>query len=533
MGLVARFTRDEASKYVWALLTMAAIGGLVFAIVHGGDVLAQERAAAQSRAVGFVDEVLATRIDGSDPATPILGQQAASLETALEGSILADERVSRVRLWSTDGTLLFSTDRSDDPGSNAGLNDEVLRQVSRAGVLTLSDLSDTGGADDPERSLLRTYAPLGDEVVAEIDQTDAGTLAVTRTTWRWYQFLAGALILVFLLITGLSLRDPIDRINVGVPFAVSSVPAGYSLIDDDRLDAVHEVYRLASERVAKLQRKLEASEEARRRLEGDIQRSLSKAATTPTGIDPPSVAPIPAEMVPEPAVVQVPESEVVQAGESDARAATRAGPLARASRDQKPLPTTSRKEKPATEKPKRVPKRLKPKPQKGSVATQEVAVPAPVPAPERRVGTASPTPSPSPAAVRPAASAAPAPAPAPAATPAPAPAPVARPPAPEEVFAAAPAPRRAAAASAPQPAAAPVASEQAMDDAAAHAAALETFIRLTESDRQHHDLTAIDQGAVRAALVRTAARKKPGGDRLQAHGGPPEESPGGPPPDRQ
>lgn len=66
------------------------------------------------------------------------------------------------------------------------------------------------------------------------------------------------------------------------------------------------------------------------------------------------------------------------------------------------------------------------------------------------------------------------------------------------------------------------------DEATAHAAALETFIRLTESDRQPHDTTTVDQGAVRAALARTAARKKPGGDRLQlpeAH----EESLGGPP----
>jgi hypothetical protein len=66
-------------------------------------------------------------------------------------------------------------------------------------------------------------------------------------------------------------------------------------------------------------------------------------------------------------------------------------------------------------------------------------------------------------------------------------------------------------------------------DAKAHEAALETFIRLTESDRQPHETGSVDQGAVRAALARTAARKKPGGERLQPHDGPPEESPGGPP----
>lgn len=522
MGLIARFTRDEASKYVWAVMTMAAIGGLAFAIVHSGDVLAEERAAAQTRAVGFVDEVLDRRLEGHNLTAPLTRQQASSLETALEGSILADGRVSRVRLWSTDGTLLFSTDRSDDPGSNAGLNDGVLRQATRDGVLTLSDVSDTGGATDPERSLLRTYAPLGERVVAEIDQTDAGTVAVARTAWRGYQLLAGVLILVFLLMTVLSLRDPIDSINVGVPFAVSSVPAGYSLIDDDRLDAVHEVYRLASERVAKLQRKLEESEEARRRLEGDIQRSLSKAATTPTQTDPPVTAPPPPSrvVVPEPAVVQVPESEVVEA--SDARVPTLAGPLGRASRDRKPPPATSRKEKPPAEKPKRVPKRLRAKPAKASAAPREVAAPVPTSEPAPRVAAAaSSTPTEAPTAVRPAASA---------------PAPVARPAAPKKAFTPAPVPNGAAAAAAapaPQPAAAPAPPEQTMDDAKAHAAALETFIRLTESDRQHHDTTSVDQGAVRAALARTAARKKPGGDRLQPHDGPPEGSPGRPPAGRK
>ena len=71
-----------------------------------------------------------------------------------------------------------------------------------------------------------------------------------------------------------------------------------------------------------------------------------------------------------------------------------------------------------------------------------------------------------------------------------------------------------------------------VDEAKAHEDALEMFIRLTESDRQPHDTSSVDQGAVRAALARTAARKKPGGERLQPHDEPSRESPGGPPPSR-
>ena len=36
MGLIDRFTRDTASKYVWAVLALVAAGGLAFAITNGG-----------------------------------------------------------------------------------------------------------------------------------------------------------------------------------------------------------------------------------------------------------------------------------------------------------------------------------------------------------------------------------------------------------------------------------------------------------------------------------------------------------------
>ena len=410
-----------------------------------------------------------------------------SLEAAVERTILADERLTRVRVWSADGPLLFSTDQADTPGSNAGLNDQLLRRVAREGVLTRSGISDTGGEDDPERSLVRTYVPLEAGAIAEIDQTDEGTLAAVRTEWMSYQILAGAMLLLFLVLTGLSLRDPIEPINTGVPFASSSVPAGYSLIDNDRLHAVQEVYRLASERVGRLQQKLEESEEARRRLEARIQQGLSKATGSASVVSSP--APV-AEAPPKPAVVHVPESDVVKTRSDDAWTAAPAGPLARASQDQKPPPATSSAPRPPADKRKRV---RKPKPERArqekparqeppkrgpaktepTAASDPIVVSEPTPVPKRRVAAMAATPT--------------------------------------------------------SPPTTPTAADPEYADAEAHEAALEMFIRLTESDRQPHDSTEVDQGAVRAALARTAARKKPGGERLQPHEGPPGESPGGPP----
>jgi hypothetical protein len=485
MSPVERFTRDEASKYVWAGVALVALLGLVYAITTSDRAMGDERAVSQARAVRYVEQVIDPPLESRGLVEPILGPSA--LEGSVRRSILSDPRVSRVRIWSGEGVLLFSTDQSDRPGSDAGLLDPLLGEAVREGPITRSDLSDSGGSDDPERSLLRTYVPVGPTGVAEIDQTDAGTVGPVRTAWFRYQVLAAGVLLLLLVMIGLSLREPIEPINAGVPFADTSIPAGFSLIDDDRLHAVHEVYRLASERVARLQEKLREAEEARRGLEGYIQQVLSKAegsaprppATVPAA--PAAAEPAPA---PEPAIVQVPDSEVVVTSpQGGARAAAPAGPLARAARDQKTVPETSRKKKPAAVKPKRAPKKLDetPEPEKSVAPPPPAAKPHLAPEPERKEAAAVITPV-----------AKPAPAPKPAAS-APAPAPVA-----------AREPRPAPRSPAPQ-----------VDDAKAHAAALETFIRLTESNRQPHDATPVDQGAVRAALARTAARKKPGGERLQ------------------
>ena len=558
--MIERFTRDQASKFVWAATALAAALGLAYAIVGGGRAVEVERASSHARAVRYAQEVLDPRLDTRDLASPLTGTSSESLGSVVRRSILADERVSRVRIWSTDGTLLFSTDPSDHRGSDEGLNDRVLLDASREGALTRTDLSDGGGADDPERTLLRTYVPLGTASVAEIDQTDAGTVGPPRTAWFYYQLLAGGVLLSLLVMTAISLRDPIEPINTGVPFAASSVPRGFSLIDDDRLAAVQEVYRLASERVARLEEKLAESEEARRRLESYIQQGLSKigpSAPSPA-VPAADASPPQAPPAPEPTFVQVPESDVLPtAAFDDALASAPAGPLARASRAQKPPPTASLQQKPVAEKPKRVPKRPKAKPEQQTSAPTEVSKTRPEPEAEAPRGVASlfggrvateksehsgthewqpvcdvlgcehaegPEVGAEVATSR-------------AgfkrrrrqAETAPAKAPAAAPPVPAKRR-----PRSKAPASAPKGGAAPAPQSAAPsrseidDDAKAHAAALETFIRLTESDRQHHDAEPADQGEMRAALARTAARKKPGGDRLQPHDVP-EESLGGPP----
>jgi hypothetical protein len=517
MSLVQRFTRDSASKYVWGALLLVGILGVVFAFTAGSDAVRDERLRAERRAVAAADEVLGPSLEGVDLATPVDGRDLTALRGAIADSIGTDARVARVAVWSAGGELLFSTDRTDNIGSNEALNDELLQRAATGDTLTRWNVSDVGGTDEVGRSLLRTYTPLRSGVVAEIDHAEDGTVGPVAAAWWRYRIVAAAAAAFFLLMTILALRDPLARINTGVRFSTAAIPDGYELIDEERLHAVEEVYRLAHDRVAKLEARLSESEQDRRRLEGVLQRALTSASTgAPTPAPPePLERPIaPAEpTAPSPAVATATPSHLIQR------------------------------------------------------ASQPVAVPSEVPdaEPKRR---RSRKPAPAPAEERPAASVdVPPPVPAPAEMP-PAPAPVIVPEIAEveeieeveevadvaDVPEVAPVaevaeiaevvtvpdsdivrpekPRRQRLRRRTEPVAA-IATDPDVDtdaaDAAAHEAALETFIRLTERDRQPHEAAEVDQGAVRAALARTAARKKPGSAKLQPHEVPAGEVEGGGP----
>jgi hypothetical protein len=525
MGLLERFTRDGVSKYVWGSMLLASILALVVAFSWGGDAVRDARLEAQQRAVTAVQDVLEPKLDGTDLGSPITGQTASSMHAAASRSILDDPRITRVRIWSDDGRLLFTTDPREDPGSSAALNDELLGEVAAGRTITRWNLSDTGGIDEAGRSLVRTYTPIR-SAVAEVDHTEAGTVGPVRTTWLGYQIAAAIAAAIFLGFTILALRDPIDRINTGVPFAPSSVPAGYSLVDDERLHAVEEVYRLAHERVEKLEARLAESEGIRRRLEGDLQRTLTTAATgavtqpitavapsSPAAVmrssQPPSGVADRAAAAPpsDPAPVRIPEAvepvtpsiEPVSAPAGSAASATAApteerpaGSEGRRRGAKRPslrrrgVEGTAAQPAASTSDPQTV----------VSVPDSEVLDDAWAAAPAgallaRAAGDARPKPRRS---------------------------------SPD------PTPRTPRRGRKPESSAAPPgAGGSEVDEAAAHAAALETFIRLTESDRQHQEVAEVDQGAVRAALARTAAKKKPGGARLQAHDERADEIPGGGP----
>jgi hypothetical protein len=525
MGLIDRFTRDAVSKYVWGGLLALALLALALTIWAGGGAVREAARAAERRGVAIADRV--ERELTGEPVAPV-----ADVE-GLTDAVLRHPAVSRVRVWEPDSAKLrFTTDareRRRDLNSGFSLNDEFLAAATGE-VITITDFSDTFGdpADDPAHTLLRTYVPVegpAGRFVVEVDHLDELTTGPVRSEWFRYRLLAAAAFLAMLVMTGLSLREPVDEINAGVVVvpasASASAPAGRSLVEAERLAEAEKVYRLANDRIERLKRELQRSEEVGRRLEGELQRRSAKAGVAPTApaLDRPRArrrkerAPAPPERV-----VEVPESGAA------APAAPALPPSGEPGRKPKPRRAPPRRnavglegtESTPTEAPSagrptggRTPRRAAAAERTAVSGTRggipgrwrpptggasEGAAPTAPPSGGRRAVGSRPAPTPSSA-------------------PAPAPAPTT-----------APAPESGQATSSAEPTRSPRPERPERPEREPREAAGDPVIRLPETDAVPEDAVQEDedQAAVRAALARTAARKKLQSARLHRDDGPDE-----------
>ena len=169
MGKPRRPGRGPAGRVLAGLLVVlgiAAAGGS--RLLHSSDVEAA-RAAAEDRAVEYADAVIAPLLSPSLVAKPILGADQVDLLAAIGRSIRSDG-VARVRLWSSSGQLLFSSDKLDTIGSKSG--PEVRAASKGSGTIASGEeLDDVGKSGEP---LYRTLVPmrLGSDPSAAITQVD-------------------------------------------------------------------------------------------------------------------------------------------------------------------------------------------------------------------------------------------------------------------------------------------------------------------------------------------------------------------------
>ncbi|MGZ8594918.1 MAG: hypothetical protein ACXWYJ_04565 [Actinomycetota bacterium] len=199
----------------------------------------QERAAltervdaAERRALLYGDTVLHHALDARDVSTPLAGTAYRNLQAVVQDRVFDDPLVARVRLWSPDGTLLFSTAVSErgkigrlrvneDPAITAAAGGAV---TSRLATVPFA----TSGGDAASTDLFETFVPLRvtdrtDVLGAvQIDQYFDAVRSAAAGPWRAVQWTCAGLAVLF---GALSLRSFRRRSAEPVVTAPSSRPA--------------------------------------------------------------------------------------------------------------------------------------------------------------------------------------------------------------------------------------------------------------------------------------------------------------------
>jgi hypothetical protein len=109
-------TGPPSARRALILLVVLAGALLAMAIVQRDRALRQVYEDAQDRAELYAGTVLRSSLTAGDVLRPLAGDRDAALSAELQAFVLTDPTVARVRLWGSDGTLLFSTERADRTG---------------------------------------------------------------------------------------------------------------------------------------------------------------------------------------------------------------------------------------------------------------------------------------------------------------------------------------------------------------------------------------------------------------------------------
>lgn len=203
MGTEHRTSRRTMARLAWGGLAVVLAGALVATLSLSGKAVDGAEIDAEARAVDWASTVLSAETEPAQLGAPILGPEFGDLLLAVQSGILADERAVRVRLWSSEGVLVFSSDQRDRVGDARVTDSPEIETALHGETISLptqplaAPRSGLAGADE---ELFRTFVPLpvGSQVaagVAEIDQRYGMIETERQGPWRVAQVGLGVLVL--------------------------------------------------------------------------------------------------------------------------------------------------------------------------------------------------------------------------------------------------------------------------------------------------------------------------------------------------
>jgi hypothetical protein len=279
MKILDRFTRDRQSRFIWGGATAGFVVLGLLAVVGGRTALATQERNAEELAVGYTDTVLFEALDADLLGDEIRGRNYRDLIIQVQGGIMTDEGVARVRIWALDGTLLFSTESLEQIGVAKAVNSEPIEAAAQGEVTSVvsdATVAAKSGLSGTTQRLFQTYAPIRVRErtailgVAEIDRTYASMTAAAERPWRAVQIAIAAAALLCAVLLILSLRRPTSTLGslIGVAPPREDVPA-------EPLPADRNALRLRNE--------LERERQTNRKLQAELEAGVSVGQPTAPG----------------------------------------------------------------------------------------------------------------------------------------------------------------------------------------------------------------------------------------------------------
>ena len=286
MTWMRKLTGARWSRPTWGVLTLITAALLAGSFALSSGALRNAESDARSTAVDYTNAVLLNALTPEEVQSEILKADYRKLIIAVQGEILSDPAVARLRLWQLDGTLIFSSDQRDKIGEPVGLGNSQIQAAGQGeteSLVTEARVAPKVGLAGSNEKLYETFVPLrlGGAVdvaaVAQIDQRYSFIQDEAYRFWRPAQWALGGAFAIFLLLLWASLFTKPARARVAAGAGVAAVAGErpeHARADEQRMGQLEEHLDTS-------ERQLHETLQAGKMLEND----LDQAAQTITRLE--------------------------------------------------------------------------------------------------------------------------------------------------------------------------------------------------------------------------------------------------------
>jgi hypothetical protein len=301
-GMIAGSKRKGGRWPIFVGLALLCILVIFGAGFMQSRTLASKVADQVGKAEGFVGDTVSPAVGSADLSQPLSASLSASLDQKFSKGVLAGGTVVRVRVFATDGKLIYSTDGSDQIGAGKVGDDDGIRAAAAGATTNLVDddrVSTDGGASQSVH-MLQAYVPLSSGTggrplgVVEVDQRMRPIEDAAKQPWRTVQLVAVFVAFLFLELGLVSFAraTAAKQLASRSGFATAAAQSSAQAVTDAKAADKEAQIRLALEDQletlrTQLKRQEEESTNAAREFAAQLQEASRRSGEPPRGAAPP------------------------------------------------------------------------------------------------------------------------------------------------------------------------------------------------------------------------------------------------------